>query len=141
MSSRRKGHAKYAFYPVFMWVSGESLKFTFYNWIMRYKSDNKKKVYETLRPALGREVENAWLADQRIKLALLVFGENESEAKALSEQMLRDLRALPKSQRPKLKPFDKAAHQIKNDSGEPGIQQDPCSSQNGVTGLSGSSHL
>ena len=52
---------------------------------MRYKIDNKKKVYETTRLTLGRDVENAWLADQGIKLALLVFGENEAEAKALSE--------------------------------------------------------
>jgi hypothetical protein len=96
-----------------MLVLGESAELTFYNWGMRYKIDNKKKLYETSRPTLGRDVENAWLADQGVKLALLVFGENESEAKAVSEQMLRDLRALPRSQRPKLKPFDKAAHQIK----------------------------
>ncbi len=36
---------------------------------MRYKIDNKKKAYETARPTLGRDVENAWLADQGIKLS------------------------------------------------------------------------
>ena len=59
---------------------------------MKFKIDNERRVFLTPRAVLGREVENAHLADVAIRLSLAVWADSE-EAKTIAEEVLRNCHA------------------------------------------------
>lgn len=60
-----------------------------------YTLTNNRKLAYADKKRLDRYVENAWLADQAVKLALAVFADAE-EAKTLAGEILGEINALPR---------------------------------------------